>query len=98
MKPIPSEQSNSVGPVLEVGDVANAIVTAIRKLNKGVVVLDRGSYLRVSVPMQCTLKRSAVEQALGRPFLLPGDLELCMPSFKGKLTINEEEAIWAFGK
>ena len=85
---------DGVGPVLESGPVGEAIVAAIRATNPGVVVVDRGSYLRVLVPGRCELSRLAVEERLGRPFRLPGDLERAMPSFKGRLAIGEDGATW----
>ena len=39
-----------VGPVLQAGSVANAIVAAIKDLNQDVLVVDRGAYVRVLVP------------------------------------------------
>jgi toluene monooxygenase system protein D len=80
--------------VLDAGDVADAIVAAIRAHNRDVVVQDRGAYLRVLVPGRCILRRDAVERALGRPFRLPGDLELCMPSFKGEIVVGDETVEW----
>ena len=84
----------AVGPVLESGETANAVIAAIRAHNRDVVVTDRGAYLRVSVPRRCLLDRRTVERALGRPFRLPGDLELVMPSFSGKLRIERDQAVW----
>lgn len=72
----------------------DAVILAIRELNGLVQVADRGSYLRVSVPGCCVVTRRAIEAQLGQPFRLPGDLELIMPSFKGKLSITEDEARW----
>jgi toluene monooxygenase system ferredoxin subunit len=85
-----------VGPVLEAGENANAVVEAIRRLNRSVAVQDRGSYLRVLVPGRCVVTRAAIESILGRPFRLPGDLELLMPSFKGMFRVSEDEAEWSF--
>src|SRR5215471_10354779 len=87
---------DGVGPVLDAGEPAQAIIAAIRKLNSNVTVVDRWSYLRVLVPDRCVVARAAVEEALGRSFLLPGDLELVMPSFQGTLTMTDEEAVWAW--
>ncbi|HWM84367.1 MAG TPA: MmoB/DmpM family protein [Kofleriaceae bacterium] len=84
-----------VGPVLEVGELAEAIVEAIREQSESVVVEDRASYVRVLVPSPCVLERAAVERRLGRAFELPRDLEQVMPSFKGTLTITGERAVWA---
>lgn len=83
-----------VGPVLEAGEVASAVVTAIREAHPDVEVLDRGAYLRVRVPERCRLARAAVERLLGRPFRLPSDLEVVMPSFEGRLAIDEEGVTW----
>jgi hypothetical protein len=85
-----------VGPVLEVGAVADAIVEAIREHHASVVVEDRASYLRVLTPSPCVLERAAVEDRLGRAFEFPRDLEQVMPSFKGRLTISGEQAVWSW--
>lgn len=89
-----AEARDEVGPVLEAGETAAAVIAAIRAHNRDVVVRDHGAYLRVSVRRRCLLDRRAVEQALGRPFRLPGDLELVMPAFSGKLRIERDHALW----
>jgi toluene monooxygenase system protein D len=83
-----------VGPVLESGEVALAIVDVIRQENEDVTVEDRGAYLRVSAPWRCRLSRTAVEKKLGRAFRLPGDLEQVMPSFKGRLSMSSDAVVW----
>ena len=85
-----------VGPVLEASDDAHAVIAAIRQSNAGVVVENRGSYLRVLVPGRCEVTTRTIESVLGRPFRLPGDLEAMMPSFKGRLTVSEDRAVWSF--
>src|SRR5580658_8878489 len=85
-----------VGPVLQTGSVANAIVAAIKDLNQDVVVVDRGAYLRVLVPECCVVTRSAIEKHLGRPFRFPGELETVMSAFKGSLQLNQDDAAWRF--
>jgi hypothetical protein len=89
--------TDGVGPVLEASDGGRAVVEAIREGNAGVVVLDRGAYLRVLVPNRCIVRRDAIERVLGRSFALPGDLELVMPAFQGNLTITDDEVVWAWG-
>jgi hypothetical protein len=84
----------SVGPVLQAGPVANAIVLAIRQQNDDVRVVDRGAYLRVSCHARCAVSRAAIESILRRRFVLPGDLELVMSSFKGHFHVDEDEACW----
>ena len=84
----------AVGPVLIKGVVADAVWTAIQRLNSGVQVNDRGAYLRISAPGRCVLTAEAVAAALGRPFQLPGELEAVMCSFTGELSLSPERAVW----
>jgi hypothetical protein len=83
-----------VGPVLISGVCADAVVSAIRAENSVVRVLTQAGYLRVLVPERCQVSVSSIERALGRPFVLPRDLELIMPSFKGKLSVTCANAVW----
>jgi len=87
---------NQVGPVLECSETGKAVLAAIRRLNPETSVEERGSYLRVLVPRRCVVTREAIESFLGRPFRLPQDLEILMPSFKGMLDLTENEAAWSF--
>ena len=85
-----------VGPVLQSGTIANAIIAAIRDLNQDVMVLDRGAYVRVLVPRCCVVTRAAIEKHLGRSFRFPGELETVMSAFKGSLQLNQDDAAWRF--
>lgn len=87
-----------VGPVLQSGTVANAIVAAIKDLNQDVLVMDRGAYVRVLVPQRCIVTRAAIERHLGRPFRFPGELETVMSAFKGSLQLNQDDATWRFAR
>jgi MmoB/DmpM family len=84
----------AVGPVLTPGPLADAIIAAIRAAHEDVRVVDRGAYLRVLVPERCRLEGARVEKILEAPFRLPGDLEAIMPSFRGRLTIASDGAVW----
>src|SRR6266702_1553550 len=86
-----------VGPVLQSGELGNAIVSARRDLNSDVLVLDRGAYLRVLVPRRCVVTRDAIEKHLGRSVRFPGELETVMAAFKGALQLSQDEAVWQFG-
>lgn len=83
-----------VGPVLQAGALAEAIVAAIRELNAEVEVVDRGSYVRVLVPGCCRVTRALVERHASAGFRLPRDLEQVMSSFKGRFFVSPEEARW----
>jgi hypothetical protein len=87
-------QPSTVGPVLLPSDLGLAVLSAIMSQNIDVQVQDRGAYLRVSAARRCSVTREAIEVALGRPVRLPSDLELCMPSFKGRLRVDAERAVW----
>jgi hypothetical protein len=86
--------ASRVGPVLQAGEVAQAILAAACAENAGVEAIDRGSYLRLSAPRRCCVSRAAIEAALGRPFRLPGDLERVMASFAGRFQVDEDRACW----
>ena len=97
---MPEERPNiydHVGPVLQNGVLADAIVSAIRDLNSDVLVMDRGAYLRVLVPRRCVVTRNAIDKHLGRPVRFPGELETVMAAFKGALQLSQDEAVWQFG-
>lgn len=81
--------------MLLAGTVAEAVVAAIRELNSGVRVVNRGAYLSVLVPRRCVVTRELVEAHLGRPFRLPGDLEAVMPALRGVLAVSDESATWS---
>ena len=93
-----AEMYDRVGPVLQSGPVANAIIAAIKDLNQDVMVVDRGAYVRVLVPRCCVVTRSAIEKHLGRAFRFPGELETVMSAFKGSLELNQDDAAWRFGR
>ena len=88
------EAAETAGPVLQAGAAADAVIAAIRELNEGVEVTDRGAYLRVLVPGGCRVTREAIARHRGGAFRLPGDLEQIMSSFKGWLTVTEDDARW----
>jgi toluene monooxygenase system protein D len=91
-----AETYNRVGPVLQSGAIATAIIAAIKDLNRDVMVVDRGAYVRVLVPRCCVVTRSAIEKHLGRSFRFPGELETVMSAFKGSLELNQDNAAWRF--
>jgi toluene monooxygenase system ferredoxin subunit len=91
------ESEAKVGPILEAGSDADAVIAAIRERNPSAVVLDRGAYARVEVPGRCAFTRGAVERHLGRAFRLPGDLERIMPSFQGNFVVSADAAEWSAG-
>jgi toluene monooxygenase system protein D len=92
-----AEIYDRVGPVLQSGAVATAIIAAIKDLNQDVMIVDRGAYVRVLVPQYCVVTRVAIERHLGRSFRFPGELEGVMSAFKGSLELTQNDASWRFG-
>ena len=94
MTTAPQKMPPLVGPVLEASEIGRAIVAAILTCNAEATVDDRGAYLRVSVPGRCIVTRRDIESQLGRHFVLPRDLELVMPAFRGLLRMSQEGVEW----
>jgi toluene monooxygenase system protein D len=88
---------NWVGPVLRVGDLAEAIARAIALDNprKQVSILDRGDYVRIHTQQTCRLTQQSLERELGYSYDLRL-LELDMPSFCGRLETRSHEYIWYY--
>lgn len=81
-----SPSKNLVGPVIQAGEIADAVAAAVREDNPGkeVTVNDRGSYVRIEVDTECVIRRETLEAELGRPFRM-AELEVNMPSFVGQI-------------
>jgi toluene monooxygenase system protein D len=82
-----------VGPVVQAGELADAVAEAIRIDNEGkrVDVRSRGSYVRIEVDGgECVIRRQTIEEQLGRPFRMR-DLEVSMPSFVGRIETGTEQ-------
>jgi toluene monooxygenase system protein D len=87
-----------VGPVLQAGSLADAIVAAIEEENDNVLVEDQGAYLRVLVPEVCTVSRAGIESYLGRSIRFPGKIEEVIASFTGRVSFDEDGARWELTK
>jgi len=85
-----------VGPVLIGRAGGHAVLEAIRRLNPSVEIDERGSYTRVRAPRRCIVTRRAIEDILGQSFDFRAELEIMMPSFKGRMSLNDDEAVWTF--
>ena len=85
-------EKNVVGPIIQAGEMAEAIIEAAGIDNKGskVNVVDRGSYIRIQLESECILRRETIENSLGRPFRM-ADLELVMPGFEGRIDTSTEQ-------
>ncbi|MDQ0390370.1 MmoB/DmpM family protein [Labrys monachus] len=82
---------NLVGPVIQAGEMADAIVEAAQDDNPGkeVLVSSRASYIRIELEGECILRRETIQSKLGRPFQM-NEIELNMPSFAGQVETNDD--------
>ena len=89
---------NLVGPVLRQNEISEAVIAAMVKENSDLRLVRRGAYVRVFAAWKCQVTRAAIENELYREFRFPTDLESIMPSFKGRLKISNQSAVWFFQK
>ena len=87
---------DGVGPVFIGRPFGHAVLEAIRHLNPSVEIYERGSYTRVLAPRRCLVTRRAIEDILGESFNFRAELEIMMPSFKGRMRLDDDEAVWTF--
>jgi toluene monooxygenase system protein D len=87
----------SAGPLLRSGEVADALIEALREDNadKELTIADHGGYIRVEGPGGLVLNRSTAEHMLGRPFSMQ-ELEIYMTGFSGKIYTTTESVRWFF--
>ncbi len=87
------------GPVLRAGEVADAIVEAVREDNaeREIIIEEHASYVRVKVAGECIVRRETVERMLGRPFEMR-EIEVNMPSFAGHIRTSSDAFRFVIGK
>jgi toluene monooxygenase system protein D len=92
-------KNNFVGPILRAGDVATAAVEAVHIDNPGkkINVDDRTAYVRIGVERECILKRSTMQELLGRPFEMR-ELEVNLSSFAGQIETEADHVRFYFAK
>jgi toluene monooxygenase system protein D len=79
-------KNNRVGPVLRASAITAAVIEAAQEDNpdKDIRVDDKLAYVRIETDGELILRRSTLEQALGRPFKM-SELELNLGSFAGRI-------------
>ena len=81
---------NSVGPVLRAGEVADAVVEAIKEDNpdKEFVIENRIAYVRVETEGECFIRQDTLSEMLGRPITMP-EVEINLTSFAGRIETTD---------
>lgn len=87
---------NIVGPVLTKDEFSYGIVEAIVADNPDtfIGVIDRGSYIRVVGDRELILKKATLEDIIGREVRFPGEVEVRMSAFAGKIIVRGEYIKW----
>lgn len=91
-QPAPSpEEFTYVGPVVRAGDVAQAVIDAVRIDNpdREVLVEDHAAYVRVHCPWECILREETLSETIGRPFHMR-ELEVNLASFAGQIEFGTD--------
>lgn len=91
--------NNKVGPILRNGEVAKAVAEAAALDNPGktIGIDDKLAYIRVQTDDEMIIRRSTIEEMLGRPFLMR-DLEVQLSSFAGRIETGPEHIRFYFQK
>jgi len=85
-----------VGPVFMKSELAVYAALAIARDNPEtfVGILDRGLYIRIVGQRRLVLKRSTLEEVAGREIRFPGEVEVIMSAFAGKIMVTGESITW----
>ena len=86
-------RNNKVGPVVRAGEVADAVAEAaeIDNPDKEVHVEANGAYSRIYAEGELVLRRTTIEEELGRPFQM-NELEINLASFAGRIETSDDHA------
>lgn len=90
---------NLVGPVFRTGDIVQAAIEAVEEDNAGkkVIIEDNLAYVRVHCDDECIIRRETMQRILGRPFRMQ-ELETCLASFAGQISMTEDYVRFYFDK
>ncbi|AAK41477.1 toluene monooxygenase [Saccharolobus solfataricus] len=87
---------NMVGPVLMKDEFSYAVVEALARDNPNTFkgVLDRGSYIRVVGERELILNKTTLEEVIGMDVRFPGEVEVRMSAFAGKIIVRGDYIKW----
>lgn len=91
------DERTLVGPILRSGPLAEAVIDAVEEDNPAsdVYVLDRDDYIRIHTVQECVLTRESLVKHYGRDISL-AEIEIQMPSFKGRLETRTNRIRWYY--
>ena len=84
-------RNNRVGPVLRASAITAGVIEAAQEDNPGkaIRVDDKLAYVRIDTDGELILRRSTLEQTLGRPFKM-SELEVNLGSFAGRIETTDD--------
>jgi len=87
-----SQENRFVGPVINNGEVGDAVVEAVYEDNKGrkIEIEEHASYFRIKVEKECVIRFETVSEMLGRD-VTRADIEANMPSLEGFIRIESDQ-------
>ncbi|UMP07053.1 MmoB/DmpM family protein [Amycolatopsis sp. EV170708-02-1] len=86
---------NPVGPVLRMGDHIEDVIAAIREDNpeQEIVVVDRGSYVRVQGEARVRVTQDTLRAYLGADYEIRS-FQTMMSSFVGRVITTSDDIVW----
>jgi len=83
--------TRSVGPVMQRGELGEAVIDAIHEDNPGrkIEVEEHASYFRIKVEGECLLRVATVSEMYGSEVTF-SDIERSMPSFEGFIRVETD--------
>lgn len=90
-------ENNSVGPIMRQGALAKAVAEAAEVDNpdKTILVEDKVAYVRISTQGEMILRRSTIEEMLGKPFRM-SEIEVDLSSFAGRFENTTDQVRFYF--
>ena len=92
-------RNNRVGPILRASPLTSAVIEAAEEDNPGKVIRvdDKVAYVRIDCEGELILRRTTLEEMLGRPFRM-SELEVELGSFAGRIETAEDHVRFYFEK
>ncbi len=91
-------QQRWVGPVIQAGEFADAVIEALKvdNPNKEIKIFHRGSYVRILGEKHLELRKESLEEALGRAVRFPGEVEVNLSAFAGRIRTASDKIEWYY--
>ncbi len=91
-------EKNWVGPVMLAGEFAEAVIEALQADNPNteLQLFPRISYVRVLGEGRLKLSKDSLEEMLGRSMRFPGEVEVNLSSFAGRIKVGSEQMEWYY--